>query len=577
MKKLYCGHVNEKFINQDVTIKGWVKRIRKMGSITFLDIADRYGLVQVIVDETINLDGLTRESVVMVKGLVVARKTPNDKLKTGKIEIKCSDLKILSLAKTTPMIVEDVTDALEDIRLQHRYLDLRRDAVRNKIIFRSKFINELRSYLIKQDFVDVETPCLAKPTPEGARDYIVPTRNAPNAFWALPQSPQIFKQLLMVAGFLKYFQIAKCFRDEDLRADRQPEFTQLDMEMSFIEEKDIMRVVEKLFKHAIKKTLNIEVKTPFKVMEYDECMNFYGVDKPDLRYDLKLADLSQYFTGTQFQIFSKILAEKGVVKGFAINDKIVDKNNFSTIQKFATDKGLQIAYLTFKDGKKVDGSIAKVIEDEKANNAFASFGFKTGTLILCAGKLEKVNDTLGAARIACNNIYKLANPDELAFTWVINWPLFEYDEETGKYAAAHHPFTSPAKKSLKDFDTNKAKARARAYDIVLNGYEIGGGSIRITNTEVQKRMFNAIGLTEQQAKAKFGYLLNAFEYGVPPHGGIAIGLDRFIMILTKAETIRDVIAFPKNSHGIDLMLDAPSSASAEGLDELFLQVVEPKK
>lgn len=572
--RVYCGKVNEKFINRSITVKGWVKKIRKMGSITFLDIADRYGLVQVIVDETIKLEGLTRESVVAVKGTVVARKTPNDKIKTGKVEIKCSALKILSLSKTTPMIVEDVTDALEDIRLQHRYLDLRRDTVRNKIIFRSKFINELRNYLTKQDFVDVETPCLAKPTPEGARDYIVPTRNAPNHFWALPQSPQIFKQLLMVAGFLRYFQIAKCFRDEDLRADRQPEFTQLDMEMSFIEEKDIMKVVEKMFKHAIKKTLGVEIKTPFRVMEYDDCMNYYGVDKPDLRYDLKLSDLSQYFAGTQFRVFSSILADKGVIKGFAINEKMLDKNTFATVQKFATDKGLQIAYLTFKDSKKLDGSITKIIEDDKANAAFASFGFKTGSLILCAGKVDKVNATLGAARIACNNVYHFANPDELAFTWVVNWPLFELDEETGKYAAAHHPFTSPAKKSLKDFDTNKAKARARAYDIVLNGYEVGGGSIRITNTEVQKRMFKAIGLTDEQAKAKFGYLLNAFDYGVPPHGGIAIGLDRLLMILTKAETIRDVIAFPKNSHGIDLMLDAPSAASAEGLDELFLEVKE---
>ncbi|MBQ0045586.1 MAG: aspartate--tRNA ligase [Mycoplasma sp.] len=572
--KLYCGKVNEKFINKQVTIKGWIKKIRKMGSITFLDISDRYGLVQVIADETIKLDNLTRESVVQVKGTVVARKTPNDKLKTGKIEIKCSALKVLSLAKTTPMIVEDVTDALEDIRLQHRYLDLRRNVVRDKIIFRSKFINELRNYLVKQDFVDVETPCLAKPTPEGARDYIVPTRNAPNHFWALPQSPQIFKQLLMVAGFLKYFQIAKCFRDEDLRADRQPEFTQLDMEMSFIEEKDIMRVVEKMFKHALKKTMNLEIQTPFRVMQYDDCMNFYGVDKPDLRYNLKLADLSQYFEGTQFKIFNNILLDKGVVKGFAIDQKLMTKNEFETVQKFATDKGLQIAYITFKDGHKFEGSIARIIEDGKANTAFNSFGFKTGTLILCAGKQDKVNATLGAARIACNNIYKFANPDELAFTWVVNWPLFEYDEETGKYAAAHHPFTSPSKQSLKNFDTDKANARARAYDIVLNGYEIGGGSIRITNTSIQKRMFNAIGLTPEQAQAKFGYLLNAFDYGVPPHGGIAIGLDRLIMILTKADTIRDVIAFPKNSHGIDLMLDAPSAASAEGLDDLFLQVKE---
>jgi len=574
MEKLFCGYVTEKYLNQKVLIKGWVKKIRKMGSITFLDVADRFGLVQVICDDKINLQNLTRESVVEVEGDVCARKNPNDKLKTGKIEIKCSKLIVLSYSKTTPLIVEDVTDALEDVRLKYRYLDLRRDCIRNKLIFRSKFIFQLRDYLIKNDFIDVETPTLAKPTPEGARDYIVPTRNAPNHFFALPQSPQIFKQLLMVAGFMRYFQVAKCWRDEDLRADRQPEFTQLDMELSFIEEKDIMGFVEGMLKQAIKVTLNKDIKTPFRVMEYDDCMNFYGVDKPDLRYDLKLADLSKFFEGTGFKVFSNILKDGGVVKGFAIKDILVDKKNFTTIQKYALDKGLQIAYLTFKDGKKVDGSITKVIEEEKANKAFANFEFKNGTLILCAGKLNKVNDTLGAARIACNSIYKFANPDELAFTWVVNWPLFEFDEETGKWAAAHHPFTSPSKESLATFDTDKAHARARAYDIVLNGYEVGGGSIRITNTEVQKRMFKAIGLTDEQARAKFGYLLDAFEYGVPPHGGIALGLDRLLMILTKGETIRDVIAFPKNSHGVDLMLDAPSAASAEGLDDLYLQVVK---
>lgn len=571
-KRYYCGQPNESMVNKTVCIKGWVKKIRKMGSITFLDVADRYGTIQVVVSEDFNLQNLTRESVVSIDGVVVLRKTPNEKLKTGKIELKCTKLDVLSYAKTTPLIVEDETDALEDVRLKYRYLDLRRDVIRNKIIFRSKFIAAIREFLIKNDFIDVETPTLAKPTPEGARDYVVPTRNGPNQFFALPQSPQIFKQLLMVAGFNRYFQIAKCWRDEDLRADRQPEFTQLDVEMSFIKEKDIMKMTEKVFKYAIKKTLGKEIKTPFRVMEYNECMEKYGVDKPDLRYDLIINDLSSYFEGTNFQIFSKILRDKGVVKGFAIKNILVSKNDFNTLQKYATDKGLQIAYLTFDNNKIVDGSIKNVIETEKALSAFKHFGCEKGTLILCAGKNTQVNVTLGAARIAANNIYKFANPDELAFTWVINWPLFEFDDKSNRYQAAHHPFTSPAIKSLKDFDTKMEKAKARAYDIVLNGYEVGGGSIRITNADVQKRMFKAIGLTEQQAQSKFGYLLNAFEYGVPPHGGIAVGLDRLVMILSKAETIRDVIAFPKNSHGVDLMLDAPSAASAEGLDDLFLQV-----
>lgn len=572
MNRYYCGQVSEKLVNKEINIKGWVKKIRKMGSITFLDVADRFGLVQVIADEKISLTNLTRESVVDIDGVVVLRKTPNNKLATGKVEIKCTKLNVLSYAKTTPLIVEDVTDALEDVRLKYRYLDLRRDIIRNKIIFRAKFIQAIRNYLADNDFIEVETPCLAKPTPEGARDYIVPTRNAPNHFWALPQSPQIFKQLLMVGGFLRYFQIAKCFRDEDLRADRQPEFTQLDVEMSFIEEKDIMSITEDLFKTAIKKTLGINVKTPFKIMEYDDCMNFYGCDKPDLRYDLKINDLTSCFKDTNFKIFNNIMLKGGVVKGFAIENKLIDKNSFETIRKFAKDKGLDVAYLTIKNGELFQGTIAKIIEPKKVASAAKTLKLENGSIVLCAGKASEVNVTLGAARIAANNVFKLADPNEFAFCWVVNWPLFEYDEETKKYQAAHHPFTSPSPKSIKDFDTNQAHARARAYDIVLNGYEVGGGSIRITNSEVQKRMFKAIGLTNQQAQNKFGYLLDAFEYGVPPHGGIAVGLDRLVMILAKAETIRDVIAFPKNSHGVDLMLEAPSNSSKEALDELYLQI-----
>lgn len=572
MTNLYCGNVTKKYIGKIVSINGWVKKIRKMGPITFLDIADRYGLIQIVTKQEINI---TRESVVNVVGKVVARKAINNKLKNGDVEIDANQINILSLAQTTPIIVEDITDGLEDIRLKYRYLDLRRNILRDKIILRSKFIHALRQYLQDNDFIEVETPTLTKPTPEGARDYIVPTRNGPNQFFALPQSPQIFKQLLMVAGFNRYFQVAKCWRDEDLRADRQPEFTQLDMELSFINEKQVMQIIENMLRFAIKKILNIDIITPFKIMNYDECIDRYGCDKPDLRYDLKLTNLNNIFAHSDFCIFKNILDQKGFIKGFAIDNILINKNDFNKIEKFATDKGSKIYYITYDKNKKVSGTLSKAIDIKLVEDAFNYFGYKQGSLIICADiNLQIINESLGAARIACNNIYKFAKEDQLEFTWVINWPLFEYDKQLNKWAAAHHPFTSPSLECINNFDIDKKNAKARAYDIVLNGYEIGGGSIRITNYELQNRMFNAIGLSQKEITNKFGYLLEAFKYGVPPHGGVALGLDRLLMILTKSETIKDVIAFPKNTRGNDLMLDAPSSSNDLNLDELFLKIVK---
>ena len=570
-ENIYCGCVTEKLLDQTIEINGWIRKIRKMGAITFLDIADRYGIVQVILKNNYHFE-LTRESVVNIKGKVVLRKNPNKDLATGKIEIVATNITLLSKAKVTPFVVDDNFVAFEDVLLKHRYLDLRRSVVQKKIIFRSKFIHALSNYLIEKDFIHIETPILAKPTPEGARDYLVPTRNGKNMFYALPQSPQIFKQLLMVAGFLKYFQIAKCFRDEDLRADRQPEFTQLDIEMSFIDEDKIMSIVEDLLKTTLKKTMGIALNTPFMRMKYEQAMNFYGSDKPDLRYDLKLVDLTSFFQNSDFNAIKKNIAEKQVIKGFFVNDIIITNSNFEQINKYGIDKGLPSFYFTFKNKKCLFNPLGKKIEKKNLENICQKFNFENGSLIISYGPLEEVNEALGACRIKVNDLYKIANDNNLCFVWIIDWPLFEYNKQEKTFVAAHHPFTSPAKESLATFTTDKVNAKARAYDLVLNGYEIGGGSIRITDFDIQQRMFEAINLTPKQIQAKFGYLLDAFKYGVPPHGGIALGLDRLIMLLTKSSSIKEIIAFPKNSHGIDLMLNAPSQTDPKNLDDLFVKI-----
>ena len=376
----------------------------------------------------------------------------------------------------------------------------------------------------------------------------------------------------MVAGFLKYFQIAKCFRDEDLRADRQPEFTQLDIEMSFVDEDKIMSIVEDLLKTTLKKTMGITINTPFVRMKYEQAMNFYGSDKPDLRYDLKLVDLTSFFQNSNFNAFKKIIAEKQVIKGFFVNDIIITNSNFEQINKYGIDKGLSSFYFTFKNKKCLFNPLDKKIEKKNLENICQKFNFENGSLIISYGPLEEVNEALGACRIKVNDLYKIANDNNLCFVWIIDWPLFEYNKQEKTFVAAHHPFTSPAKESLATFTTDKVNAKARAYDLVLNGYEIGGGSIRITDFDIQQRMFEAINLTPKQIQAKFGYLLDAFKYGVPPHGGIALGLDRLIMLLTKSSSIKEIIAFPKNSHGIDLMLNAPSQTDPKNLDDLFVKI-----
>ncbi|MDR0739432.1 MAG: aspartate--tRNA ligase [Mycoplasmataceae bacterium] len=575
MEWSYCGKIDYHKINQQVTIKGWIKKNRKLGSLLFLDVADRYGLVQVVVKEDNKYFNeafnATKESVVEISGTVSTRKNVNHKIPNGDIEIELETFKVLSSSLPTPMIVNDVTDALEEVRLKYRYLDLRRPIIRDKIIFRSKLNNAIRSYLLSREFIEIETPILSKATPEGARDYVVPTRVKANNFYALPQSPQIYKQLLMLAGMNRYFQIARCFRDEDLRADRQPEFTQLDLEMSFCDEKMIMTIVEQMFAKVFEQTLNVKLNVPFPIMSYDVAMNDYGSDKPDLRFELKLHDGKAYFKNTQFNVIKQALLNKKGLKYILVPNVLLEHKQIEMLRKYAKDnKAYDLMYLTYENNH-YDGS-AKKIEADIINRIFQEHKLIKGTLLLIADSINVVNQALGAVRNALGNILNLKKNNEYCFVWIVDWPLFEYDEEKKSYQAAHHPFTSPTIDTLNNFDTNMTQAKARAYDIVLNGYEIGGGSIRITDKEIQNRMFKAIGLGPSEIQSKFGFLLNAFQFGVPPHGGIALGLDRLVMLLTNSENIRDVIAFPKNSHGIDLMMQTPSEINEKDLDVLFLKI-----
>ncbi len=565
--------VDKTAVGQNITIHGWIKKNRKLGSLIFLDVYDRYGLVQVVVEENNKyfqqIYSTPKESVVKIFGQVNLRKSPNIKIKNGDIEILLKEFTLISKSETTPIIVEEITDALEDTRLKYRYLDLRRSSVQKNIILRSKIINSLRNYLVKQDFIEVETPYLSKPTPEGARDYLVPTRSNPNSFYALPQSPQIYKQLLMVAGFLKYFQVARCFRDEDLRADRQPEFTQLDIEMSFVDETTIMQNIEKMLWSMMKEVFDITIKIPFKTISYIDAVNNYGSDKPDLRFDLKLNDGNEYFKSSACKIFSSNLKKNNVIK-YIIIDEIIDKKEIEVLRKLAKDnKAFDLIFLALKNNE-VSGSIKNIIEHDIVRDIFSRHNISNGTIFIVADKLKIVNQALGSVRNELGSFLKLKDPKDFKFCWITDWPLYEYSEEEKKYVAAHHPFTSPTLDCMNSFDTDQISAKARAYDIVLNGYEIGGGSIRITSAEVQQRMFKAIGLERQEIEKKFGFMLEAFKYGVPPHGGIALGLDRLVMLLTNSESIRDVIAFPKNSHGNDLMMGSPGEVNKSSLDELHI-------
>lgn len=577
MQRTYCGEITNQLIKQNVLIKGWVKKNRKLGKLLFLDIRDRSGIVQVVIDDkNINFElvkNLKRESVVEITGVVSLRKTSNDEIENGDVEIVLSSITVDSIADTTPLIIEDDTDALEDTRMNYRFLDLRRPIMQQNLMFRSQVVNRMRQFFVDHGFIEVETPILGKPTPEGARDYLVPSRISAGKFYALPQSPQIYKQLLMVSGFDRYFQVAKCFRDEDLRSDRQPEFTQLDIEISFTNELEIQTLIEKLCQDVFKKVMNIDLSIPFKRMDYDVAMNKYGSDKPDLRFGLELIDATNFFKNTEFNLFKNAISNKHVIKTIII-DKILTKKDVSELEKYARDmhaKGL--AWLSY-DGQNYQGSIANHVNLTALIDFLKQHNKTIGTVLFIVDELKIANEALGLVRNILGDKLDLKKSNQFEFVWIVNWPLFEYDDKENKFLPAHHPFTQPQDDYHSNFDTNKSDALAKAYDIVLNGYELGGGSIRIIDPNMQTRMFKTIGLNEQEIRNKFGYLLDAFRYGVPPHGGIAIGIDRMISLMLGLTNIRDVIAFPKNAHAIDQMLKAPSNVNSQELLDLHLKIKE---
>ena len=576
-RSMYAGRVREEHIGQEITLKGWVARRRDLGGLIFIDLRDREGIMQLVINpEKVSAEvmetaeSLRSEFVIEVTGQVAAREQANDKLATGAVELNVTALTVLNTAKTTPFEIKDGIEANDDTRLRYRYLDLRRPEMLENLKLRAKVTHSIRNYLDELEFIDVETPFLSKSTPEGARDYLVPSRVNKGHFYALPQSPQITKQLLMNAGFDRYYQIVKCFRDEDLRGDRQPEFTQVDLETSFLTEQEIQDITEGLIARVMKETKGIEVTLPFPRMKYDDAMALYGSDKPDTRFEILLQDLTDLVKGVDFKVFSEAPAVKAiVVKGAADNYSRKDIDKMTEVAKQYGAKGL--AWVKVVDGE-LNGPVAKFLTSIQGDLTSA-LGLEDKDLVLfVADTLEVANATLGALRGRIAKELGLIDNDKFNFLWVVDWPMFEWSEEEGRYMSAHHPFTLPQADTAHELEGDLAKVRAIAYDIVLNGYELGGGSLRINQKELQERMFKALGFSTEEANDQFGFLLEAMDYGFPPHGGLAIGLDRFVMLLAGEENIREVIAFPKNNKATDPMTQAPSTVAFKQLEELNLQV-----
>ncbi|WP_294759207.1 aspartate--tRNA ligase [uncultured Lactobacillus sp.] len=577
----YCGNITSKFINQSVNLYGWVQRVRNLGNLVFIDLRDREGLVQVVVNHDSGqelmaiADSLGNEYVIQVKGKVVKRSSINPDMKTGEVEVEAKEINVLNKAKNPPFEVKDNVEVAEQTRLKYRYLDLRRPNLQNAIILRSKILRATHEFFDQNGFIDIETPILGKSSPEGARDYLVPSRIYPGSFYALPQSPQLFKQLLMGAGFDKYYQLARCFRDEDLRGDRQPEFTQIDMETSFTDEQQVQDYTEGLLKKIMKDVMGIDLKTPIDRISWTDSMNNYGTDKPDTRFGMLIHDLSPIFKDSAFKVFSGAIANGGFVKGIAVKDgaqkfsrKQIEKKQ-DYIKRYHA-KGL--AWVKFEDGE-FSGPISRFLTDENKASLINEFNLQGGELVVfIADKWKVCCDSLDHLRREFAKETNIIPKHVFNFVWVVDWPLFEYDEGFGRWIAAHHPFTMPDDEGIKLLDTEPHKAHARSYDIVMNGDELGGGSIRIHKRSIQEKMFKALGFTKKRAYEQFGYLLEALDMGFPPHAGLAIGLDRFAMLLAEKDNIRDVLAFPKNANASEPMMHAPAPVSEQQLTDLGIEV-----
>jgi aspartyl-tRNA synthetase len=578
-----CGDLSMNDVNKEVVLMGWVQKRRSLGGLIFADLRDITGLVQVVFDTDYNNDAfekaesLRSEFVIAVKGEIRERQSKNLDMATGEIEVYIKELKILDSSETPPIYIKDNDDVSEQMRLKYRFLDLRKPSMQKNLLMRSKTSKIIRDFMYDNGFNEIETPFLTKPTPEGARDYLVPSRVNPGKFYALPQSPQLFKQLLMVSGMNRYYQIVRCFRDEDLRANRQPEFTQLDLEMSFVDVEDVIEINERLIQKIFKEVKNIDVSLPIKRMSYQVAMDKYGCDKPDLRFGYELNNISEIFKNSEFNAFKSTLDNGGIIKCVKIDGSAesFSKKGISKLEKFVKTYGAKgLAWFKFENGV-LESPIAKFLSEYEINELMKSLNIKEGDIaFIVADKESVVNTSLGALRIEIAHDKNLIDENSFEMVWITDFPLFEYSEEEDRYVAKHHPFTAPVDKDLDKLESDPGSCRAKAYDIVINGDEIGGGSIRITNRDLQNRMFKALGFTQDEANEKFGFLLEAFKYGVPPHGGLAFGLDRLMMMLTNSDNIRDVIAFPKTQSASCLMTEAPAFTSDKQLKELGINVVE---
>ena len=570
-------------VGEKVILNGWVSKVRNLGGLVFIDLRNRSGIIQVVVRPENKYyeiaNSLKSEFVIKVCGTIVERENKNKNIPTGDIEVEVESLELINESREIPFMITNDTTALEDTRLKYRYLDLRREVLKDNLIIRNKITFATRKFLNNIDFVEVETPILCKSTPEGARDYLVPSRVNKGKFYALPQSPQIFKQLLMVSGFERYFQIAKCFRDEDLRADRQPEFTQIDVEMSFVNEDDVMDLGEKLVQNIFKEVKGIDIKLPLLRMKYDDAMELYGSDKPDLRFGMEIHDITKCFKNTSFTIFKNVINDGGIINAIVVknsSDKYSRKDLDKLTEFIKTYKAGGLAYLKYNE--EVTGSIVKVMSEDEINDVKNSLNIENNDLVLIiSGNRKIVKTSLGALRCKLARDLDLINPDDYKLLWVTDFPSFEWSEEEERFMACHHPFTMPKDSDVDKLLTDKEHCYSKAYDIVINGYEAGGGSIRIHDQEVQEKMFEALELTEEDIKNKFGFFVDALKYGCPPHGGFALGLDRLTMLLCKTENIRDVIAFPKTASATDLMCECPSNVDLKQLKELGIDIVNNKE